>query len=167
MTRIPRGAVSLQWRRQRQQLSRQRPVLNLVALMDVFTILVFFFLVHSAEGLPGDLDRMIDLPESRSDQLPLETHTVTITMDSIMLDGQPVQVNGSGVEAGGGNLNSLKQALLALSLPGDDTAAAASRVTIRGDRQIPFERLNLVMQTCVEAGFDDISLAVLQRGQAG
>ena len=162
MTRIPRGATSLHWRRQRQQLSRQRPVLNLIALMDVFTILVFFFLVHSAEGLPGDLDRLIDLPESRSDQLPLETHTVTITADAVMLDDQPVADTGS--KADSDNLDSLKKALLALSAAAEGEAVAPSRVTIRGDRYIPFERLNLVMQTCAAAGFGDISLAVLQRG---
>ena len=167
MTRIPRGAAALQWKRQRQQGSRKRPTLNLVPLMDVFTILVFFFLVHSAEGVPGELDRLIDLPESRSLQLPMETHIVTITADSIMLDGEPVLVTGSVIDAGSGDLGPLKEALLALSSPEAGEAAGPSRVTIRGDRHIPFERLDLVMRTCAEAGFGDISLAVLQRAEPG
>ena len=167
MTRIPRGAAALQWRRQRQQVSRQRPTLNLVALMDVFTILVFFFLVHSADGLPGDLARLIDLPESRSDQLPIDTHVVSITADSIMLDGQPVLVTRSGIDAGAGDLDALKEALLALSSSVDGEAIVPSSLTIRGDRHISFERLNRVMRTCAEAGFGDISLAVLQRAEAG
>ena len=44
MTRIPRGAAQFKWRRQRQEKARRWPSLNLVALMDVFTILVFFLL---------------------------------------------------------------------------------------------------------------------------
>jgi biopolymer transport protein ExbD len=135
--------------------------------MDVFTILVFFFLVHSAEGVPGELDHLIDLPESRSDQLPVETHIVTITADSIMLDGQPVLVSDSAIDAGAALVEPLKEALLALSPSGDGDAGAPSRVTIRGDRHIPYERLDLVMRTCAEAGFGDISLAVLQRAEPG
>ena len=54
MTRMQRGAALLQWRRQRQEMARRRPTLILIALLDVFTFLVFFFLVHSSDGAPDE-----------------------------------------------------------------------------------------------------------------
>ena len=69
MTRLPRGAAQFKWRRQRQQKARRWPTLNLVALMDVFTILVFFFLVHSTDSTPQAYSELVNLPESVADPL--------------------------------------------------------------------------------------------------
>ena len=90
MTRIPRGAAQFKWRRQRQEKSRRWPSLNLVALMDVFTILVFFFLVHSVDGSPEADHAMVQLPESVADLQPRDTPVVVITRDNILLQGEPV-----------------------------------------------------------------------------
>ena len=79
MTRIPRGATQFKWRRQRQEKARRWPTLNLVALMDVFTILVFFFLVHSANDTWQEQSELVRLPESITDVQPRETPIVTIT----------------------------------------------------------------------------------------
>ena len=54
--------------------------LNLVSLMDIFTILVFFLLVNSGqvETLPNAKD--IKLPESIAEQKSRETVIVTVTI---------------------------------------------------------------------------------------
>jgi len=154
MTRIPRGAAQFKWRRQRQEKARRWPSLNLVALMDVFTILVFFFLVHSADGAQE--------PESVADQQPRDTPVVTITRDSILVQGEPVVAVATVMQASHGGIKALHVVLQAQLAP-DAPADADREVTIMGDKSIPFVLLNRVMQTCIQAGYGNISLSVLQR----
>ena len=161
MTRIPRGAARFKWRRQRQENSRRWPTLNLVALMDVFTILVFFFLVHSTDSTPQAYSELVNLPESVADQLPRDTPILTITPDNILLQGEPV-VAIDHVMASADGIKSLHVALQA-QLVGDAPADTGREVTIMGDRSVPFAVLNKVMLTCKRAGYDSISLAVLPR----
>ena len=163
MTRIPRGAVQLKWRRQRQEKSRRWPTLNLVALMDVFTILVFFFLVHSGDGTPEGHNKLVNLPESVANLQPRDTPVVMITRDNILLQGEQVAVIDAAMRTGSGRIEVLDTALQTQLAPLDGSADMNREVTIMGDRSIPFELLNRVMQTCVRAGYGDISLTVLQR----
>ena len=102
MTRLPRGAARFKWRRQRQQNATRRPTLNLIALMDVFTILVFFFLVHSADGTPEVHSALVKLPESIADQQPRNTPVVTITSENILLEGEPVIAVDAAMRASNG-----------------------------------------------------------------
>lgn len=162
MTRIPRGATQLKWRRQRQEKARRWPTLNLVALMDVFTILVFFFLAHSADGAPEDSNTLVRLPESVADQQPRKTPVVMITRDNILLQGESVVAIDTDMHATRGEIKALRTALLA-QFAADAPAEAGREVTIMGDRSIPFALLNRVMQTCTQAGYGNISLSVLQR----
>jgi len=161
MTRIPRGAAQFKWRRQRQQKARRWPTLNLVALMDVFTILVFFFLVHSADGGSEAGNRLVQLPESIAQQEPRDTLVVMITRDTILLQGEPVvaidEVTASA------DVIELLHAALQTQLAEDAPADSEREVTIMGDRSVPFAVLNRVMLTCKQAGYGGISLAVLQR----
>jgi biopolymer transport protein ExbD len=179
MTRIPRGAARFKWRRQRQENARRWPTLNLVALMDVFTILVFFFLVHSTDSAPQAYSELVNLPESVADQLPRDTPVLTITPDNILLQGEPVVAVDAVMQASGGRIKALYTALQVQlasdAAEGVAESAAAEEITesmpqssgreltIMGDRSIPFELLNRVMHTCTQAGFGNISLSVLQR----
>lgn len=162
MTRIPRGAAQFKWRRQRQEKSRRWPTLNLVALMDVFTILVFFFLVHSGDGAPEGHNKLVRLPESVASLEPRDTPIVMITRDTILLQGEPVVAIDAAMHASRGEIEALRTALQAQLVP-DEATDADREVTIMGDRSIPFELLNRVMQTCTGAGYGSISLSVLQR----
>jgi len=161
MTRIPRGAAQFKWRRQRQQKARRWPTLNLVALMDVFTILVFFFLVHSADGGTEAANQLVVLPESIAQQEPRETLVVMITPDTILLQGEVV-VAVDQTLASADSIGPLHAALQA-QLADDAVVDGGREVTIMGDRSVPFEVLNRVMRTCKLAGYDNISLAVIQR----
>ncbi len=162
MTRIPRGAAQFKWRRQRQAKARRWPTLNLVALMDVFTILVFFFLVHSVGGVPEAHDGLVSLPESVADRQPRDTPVVMITRETILVQGEPVVAVDTAMHASRGEIKPLWAALQAQFAP-DVTADADREVTIMGDKSIPFVLLNRVMLTCKRAGYGSISLSVLQR----
>jgi len=165
MTRIPRGASQFKWRRQRQEKARRWPTLNLVALMDVFTILVFFFLVHSADGAPEDHNTLVSLPESVADLQPRDTPVVMITRDSILLQGELVVAVDQAMQTSRGEINALRTALQSQTTA-EGPAGSGREVTIMGDKSIPFALLNRVMQTCTQAGYGSISLSVLQRSSA-
>ena len=64
--------------------------LNLVSLMDIFTILVFFLLVNSSEVevLPNEKD--IQLPESIAEEKAKETVVIMIGDEDIIVQGAPV-----------------------------------------------------------------------------
>jgi len=167
MTRIPRGARCFKWRRQRQEHARRWPRLNLVALMDVFTILVFFFLAHSSDAESVLTSRLVSLPESAVDQRPRETPVVMITPDSILLQGAPIAEVTTALRGSGREIDELRVALQAQvggysQAPGG-SAGTEREVTIMGDKTIPFRLLNKVMVTCTRAGFGRISLSVLQK----
>jgi len=167
MTRIPRGARCFRWRRQRQEKTRRWPTLNLVALMDVFTILVFFFLAHSSDAEPVSSSNLVRLPESAAEQRPRETLVVMITRDNILLQGEPVTAVSAALRSSRHEIDDLRTALQAqpggASQVQDESAASEREVTIMGDKTIPFTLLNKVMVTCTRAGFGRISLSVLQK----
>ena len=152
---------------QRQAKARHWPSLNLVPLMDVFTILVFFFLVHSTDvALTAD-HSVIRLPESVAERKPRQTLVVTITRESILVQGEAVvsvaAVSGAAGEEIGVLRTALARQLERTRIVPVEADAALHEVMIMGDKSIPFARLRRVMLTCTRAGYEHISLSVIQR----
>jgi biopolymer transport protein TolR len=141
--------------------------LNLVSLMDIFTILVFFLLVNSAEVQTLETPKDIALPESIAENKPRETVVVHVSHDQVLVQGDPV-VTLAEVEALEGNIiEPLKAALQRQSdrvLREAAAADAATReVTILGDRELPYRVLKKIMETCTDANYGKLSLAVIQK----
>ena len=154
---------------QHQDRARRWPVLNLVPLMDVFTILVFFFLVHSTDFAMTADHSSIELPESVADRKPNETLIVTITRDAILLQGEQVVDIDAATSTDGGRLGTLGALLTEQRerrriLPQADDPAS-HEIMIMGDKSIPFALLRQVMLACEQAGFGRISLSVIQRSK--
>ena len=150
-----------------QEKARHWPALNLVPLMDVFTILVFFFLVHSVDvALTADRG-VIELPESVAERRPRETPVLMITREAILLQGVPVMSAAAANGVGGKTLASLQDALEGQlgrgRTPPEQEGSADHEIMIMGDKSIPFALLQKVMLTCNRAGFGQISLSVIQR----
>lgn len=142
-------------------------MLNLVSLMDIFTILVFFLLVNSSdvEVLPNAKD--IQLPESIADRKAKETVVILIGEDSIIVQGTPVVRVSDVMKRRGNDIPELRRALLSqndrvLRREAQDDIAGRE-VTIMGDRDIPYRLLKKVMATCTASDYGQISLAVLQK----
>jgi biopolymer transport protein ExbD len=141
--------------------------LNLVSLMDIFTILVFFLLVNSAdvEVLPNAKD--IQLPESIAEERARETVVILIGEDDIIVQGTPIVKVADVMRRRGNDIPELRQALLSQNdrvLRKEAQRDIAGReVTIMGDRDIPYRLLKKVMATCMDAEYGQISLAVLQK----
>ena len=141
--------------------------LNLVSLMDIFTILVFFLLVNSSdvEVLPNA--KNIQLPESIAEAKASESVVILISDEFIIVQGTPVAKVSEVLKLRGNDIPALRQALLSQNdrvLRRESQEDIAGReVTIMGDKDIPYRLLKKVMATCTESEYGQISLAVLQK----
>ena len=141
--------------------------LNLVSLMDIFTILVFFLLVNSSdvETLPNAKD--LQLPESIAERKAKETVVILIGKEDILVQGTPIAKIADVMKTKGNDIPALRQALKSqndrvLRRAAQDDIAGRE-VTIMGDKDIPYRLLKKVMATCTESDYGQISLAVLQK----
>lgn len=141
--------------------------LNLVSLMDIFTILVFFLLVNSSdvETLPNAKD--LQLPESIAEEKAKETVVILIGETDIIVQGIPVAKVDEVMAIKGNDIPALREALKSQN---DRVLRRAARddiagreVTIMGDKDIPYRLLKKVMATCTASDYGQISLAVLQK----
>jgi biopolymer transport protein ExbD len=141
--------------------------LNLVSLMDIFTILVFFLLVNSSdvEELPNARD--VSLPESISETKARETVVVLVTSEQLLVQGQVVANIADVMASNQLIIPGLKTALQKQServlRSAADASDATREVTIMGDREIPYSLLKKVMATCTDAKYGQLSLAVMQK----
>ncbi|MDX2412824.1 MAG: biopolymer transporter ExbD [Woeseiaceae bacterium] len=141
--------------------------LNLVSLMDIFTILVFFLLVNSSdvETLPNTKD--IQLPESIAEEKAKESVVIMIGEEDILVQGKAVVKVANVMATTGNDIPALREALKSqndrvLRRAAQDDVAGRE-VTIMGDKDIPYRLLKKVMATCTESDYGQISLAVLQK----
>jgi biopolymer transport protein ExbD len=143
------------------------PAFNLVSLMDIFTILVFFLLVNSGEGEVLPSTKNIDLPESIAEQKPRENVVVMITDRDILVQGTRVAGIAELQNSRTLRIEPLKQALEKQSqrrvLVDPQGKTLPPEVTIMGSKDIPYQLLKKVMASCTEAGYGKISLAVMQK----
>lgn len=151
----------------RHNRGKRGGALNLVSLMDIFTILVFFLLVNSSdvEVLPNAKE--IQLPESIAEEKAKETVVILIGDEDIIVQGTPVARVSDVMAQQGNDIPELRQALLSqndrvLRREAQDDIAGRE-VTIMGDKDIPYRLLKKVMATCTASEYGQISLAVLQK----
>lgn len=153
--------------RRHHERRKRGAALNLVSLMDIFTILVFFLLVSSGEveSLPNPRD--VRLPESTADTPSRETVVVLVTADEVLVQGERVARVADVLAGDEIVIPALKAALEAQTarvIRADVAEDAASReVTIMGDKALPYRLLKKIMATCTEADYGRVSLAVLQK----
>ena len=143
------------------------PSFNLVSLMDIFTILVFFLLVNSGEGEVLPSSKNVDLPESIAEQKPRQNVVVMVTEHDILVQGNRIALLKDVNSSNRLLIYPLKVALETQNkrrlLETSTAKTKGPEVTIMGNKQIPYRLLKKVMATCTEAGFGKISLAVMQK----
>ena len=158
-------------RAQRMERRHERrlrmPGFNIISLMDIFTILVFFLLVNSSEVEVLPSARSIQLPESLAAEKPRETLVVMVTEQEILLQGRRITTITQAMRGTENQIQPLDAALRVQAerrlLQAVDRGPAGREITIMGDREIPFSLLKRVMLTCTKAGFGRISLSVVQK----
>ena len=157
----------LEKRAARKERNKQQLDLNLVSLIDIFTILIFFLLINTgvADVLPNS--KSIKLPESTAEKQPRETLAVQVSANDIVVEGRKVAVVSEVIDAESDLIPGLKaelDLLLARPVIRAENEAQKKSITILGDREIPYRLLRKVMVTCARAGFTDVSFAVQKKG---
>jgi biopolymer transport protein ExbD len=153
-----------------KRMSRNRPritTMNLTSLMDVFTILVFFLLVNSANTEVLETPKQITLPASVVEQKPRETVVIFVSPTEVTVQGEVVArvediraSRGQSIEPIRERLEQMARRVIGLKT---QIVAESREVTILADRTVPFHVVKKVMSTCTGQGYGRISLAVLQK----
>jgi len=159
--------------RRMNRMSRHRvPIgkMNLTALMDVFTILVFYLLVNSGSPEVLETPKQMVLPESVVEAKPRETVVIFIGEENIVVQGQPVVSVKDVLESKEEDILPIMDRLAALEQsvigPSTQYVAESQEVTILADRLTPFNVIKRVMSTCTNQGYGKISLAVISKGSS-
>ena len=141
--------------------------LNMVSLMDIFTILVFFLLVSAANTEVLPTPKHIKLPESSAQKSPKENIIIMVSNQSIMVQGHPVADVKSVMRSKQGVISplfsELKRQAASDSKSRRKLADPKRGVTIMGDQKIPYQLLKKIMLTCASADYTNISLAVVRK----
>ena len=153
-----------------KRMSRNRvkiTKMNLTSLMDVFTILVFFLLVNSGSVELLEAPKNITLPEARVESKPRETVVIFVSAVDVLVQGEMVARVDDILEEREGTIEPINARLAELkeNVVGPSTLAIAGsqEVTILADKSVPFVVIRKIMSTCTDEGFENVSLAVIQK----
>jgi biopolymer transport protein ExbD len=155
----------LQKRTERRNRNQSMVDMNLVSLIDVFTILIFFLMSNvGVETLVST--HAVTLPESMSQKGPKETVLIVVTGSEIIVGSKVVASVRDALAVQSELIEPLKAELdieASREVIRKENEAESKRVTIMGDKDIPYRLLRKVMFTAARAGFSDVSFAVRQR----
>jgi biopolymer transport protein ExbD len=141
---------------------KRNAMLNMVSLMDIFTILVFFLLVNttSTEVLPSP--KNIVLPDASAEKLPARNLVISVDDRVIRLQGKAVILVKDAINNKQATIRPLFEALRRASSSARGISDK-NGVTIMGDQQVPYGLLKKIMLTCAGAQYTNISFAVNQK----
>lgn len=158
------GSSRIQWSSKSMMKS---PGLNMVPLMDVFTILLFFLLINSTSSDVTEPPKTVKLPASYVESKPRETVAVVVTEDEILVQGESVVTTQEVLETTEPEIEAVMLRLLEQQKRvigiSEKTVSDSAEVTVLAHKTIPFEILKKVMSSCTRAGYEKISLAVIQK----
>jgi len=141
--------------------------LKLTSMIDMFTILLVFLLKsYSAEGQIMSIAPDLRLPESTAQKSPETTSIIAITNDFIMLDGKQVATVQQVMRSKTLEIVELRNALRRLRQVRERVGEIHSdmsfkgKISIQGDRELPYLVIKKIMFTCGKVGYNDMLLAV-------
>lgn len=144
------------------------PALNLVSLMDIFTILVFFLLVNSSNVQQTSSD-LLKLPEARVDTPMTESLVIQVNNKNISILGRKIVEVSRVVKSESVDIPKLVKELKYQSQRSKNSGNLAidnkleKSITIMGDREIPFALLKKIMLSASEANYEKVSLVVIRK----
>ncbi len=139
--------------------------MNLVALIDIFTILIFFLMSSTGVEILSTA-QAVKLPQSTAEKSPKEMLVVTVSATDILVGGRKVATVAEAMATQGDLIAPLKAELdlqASRTLLRKEGEAPTQAVTIMGDKGIPYSLLRKVMYTAARANFSDVSFAVSQK----
>ncbi|HKP96794.1 MAG TPA: biopolymer transporter ExbD [Fibrobacteria bacterium] len=143
---------------------------QMTSLVDVLTVLVFFLLKNfSTEGDIVTQTKNLELPESSSKAKPEQMLNISISARHILAEGTPVALVSEEQERGGNDIPGLARFLEDKRKQTEEIAefdknvSFSGKLTIQGDRTIPYWLLQKVLATCGDNGYSSFSLAVMKK----
>ncbi len=149
--------------------------LNITSMMDMFTIILVFLLKSfSADGsLLTNADNLV-LPNSESKKKPQEVNLqLAVTNDMILVDNQAIvptedvrKIPHDHPDPIIGKLDEKLRACLALEEEMVRLGALNSvqgKIVVQVDKNIDFDVLFKIMNTCGKVGYNDMNFAVMER----
>lgn len=153
-----------------KRMSRNRTKIakmNLTSLMDIFTILVFFLLVNSGSVELLEAPKDVKLPESREETKPRETVVIFVSSENVLVQGKIVAYVADILEGQAETMDPITARLAELkeNIVGPSTLAVSDsqEVTILADKSVPFVVVRRIMSACTVEGYENVSLAVIQK----
>ncbi len=140
--------------------------MNLVSLIDVFTILIFFLLVQMGPAEILSSPKAVTLPMSSAEKSPKDTLVLVVSGEDILVDGRKV-ADVAQVAALPDDL--IKPLKAELDLQAQRVAVkkenqkATNPITILADKDVPYRVLKKVMVTCASANFGDVSFGLRRK----
>jgi len=147
-------------RRGAQKKHGKTATLNLVSLMDIFTILVFFLMVNSSEVEVLQTSSKIKLPDSTSEKRPENRIIISVSQDDLVVQGRPVATVAQASDPSVSVIPGLREELEYQATRKGEIPEDGLEITIMGDHELPYWLLKKVMLTCQQTDFAKISLAV-------
>ncbi len=149
--------------------------LNITSMMDMFTIILVFLLkMYSAEGsVLTNADNLI-LPNSISKKKPKEVNLqLAVTTDMILVDNQPVVPTDDArripQEDPDPSIIKLEEKLRSFYAQEEEMVKMGAlnqvmgKVIIQVDKNIEFDVLFKIMNTCGKVGYNNMNFAVMER----
>lgn len=142
------------------------PELNLIPMIDIMSVMVAFLLIYSTEVEVVQNAKDVEIPLSTAEAKPAETVVVTITKDTLLVQGDVVATMEQIRDPNTALIEPLREYLSRpLTTKGDaaqQAALAHREITVLADKSLPYEVIRKVMTTCTAAAYDKLSLAVLE-----
>ena len=151
-------------RRARQEKKGKAAGLNLVSLMDIFTILVFFLMVNSSEVEVLQTSSKIKLPDSSSEQKPKNQLMISVDAEDLVVQGRSVAKVADVKGSEGLVIEGLKTELEYQAGRRGAMPEGGFEVTVIGDKELPYWLLKRILMTCQTTDFARVSLAVNKVG---
>jgi biopolymer transport protein ExbD len=171
-----RKAMTRKKRLERENASQIRE-LNIVAMMDMMTIILVFLLKsYTASAISLTQSEDIKPPVSSTRATPRDTVAVTITPKDILVGDRVVVALENGqipASALSGRVvipldQALRKEVQKLKYIADRNPAApfSKELSVIGDRRIPYDLLLTVLYTAGQNELENYRFVVLQRGEA-
>ena len=161
--------------KQRRGMSTSGNKLNLVSLMDIFTILVFFLMMNTGDVEILQPDEKVVLPQSFVQHKPDTSPVIKVsadaiyfkeiqmaTIDDLLNKSLTPNKDANGDDELIANLYAqlVKEKALLPALAAKTDELPSHSISVMGDASVPYAFLKRVLYTCAQAGFRDVSLAV-------
>ncbi|MDZ7331868.1 MAG: biopolymer transporter ExbD [candidate division KSB1 bacterium] len=156
-------------RRKKHDTNPGKIRVNLTSMMDMFTIILVFLLKnYSTEGLLIQPSEYLTLPTSTIERSPEVALDLVISKEWVMLNHEPIEKVANIMASDGLLIEPLQQKLLMYAREAKKMEVAygtkfSGKVTIQGDKEIPYRLLVKVMATCGRSEYPNMRLVVYRK----